>query len=123
MDKQLKVIVIEDEAINLLFLKFLLESIGVTVLDEAGDIDTAVEKITRLKPDLILVDIKLNKNSNGIDLVKILQKSYGNIMHIYCTAYADQTILDQCKQTNPIGFLNKPIDEIRLRKLIDSISS
>lgn len=117
------VIIVEDEAINVLFLKLLLESNQVKVLDEADDFESAYRKITTIKPDFIIVDIKLNNNSSGIDLVEKLQNETGPFQHIYCTAYSDDSILSLCQKTQPVGILNKPIEESKLKALLAQIKN
>ncbi|MCK5674850.1 MAG: response regulator, partial [Spirochaetales bacterium] len=87
----ISIFLIEDEAIVALDLKNNLEQLGYTVLGSAPSGEKALEVLQNIKPDLIILDIKLQGSLDGIDTAAILNKQYG-IPFIILTAYSDEGI-------------------------------
>lgn len=121
------VIIVEDEAINAMFLRHLLELGNYNVVDVLDNEPDAFKSIEAKKPSLVMVDIKLKYNTSGIELMKKVIDLLGPIPHIYCTSYSDESIIDDCRATNPIDIIYKPIDESVLFEAVnktnkDSIS-
>lgn len=80
------------------------------------------EELTELaesRPEIVLMDIDLNSNKNGIDMAEALYSISQNTQIIYVTAYTDRFIQDVfLRQANVCGFLNKPIQGSYLRKMV-----
>ncbi|NQT65459.1 MAG: diguanylate cyclase, partial [FCB group bacterium] len=68
--------------------------------------------------DLVLVDIKLEGDLNGIDITDTIQQKY-NIPVIYVTAYSDQRTLNEAKLTAPYGYISKPFEDKELYSAIE----
>lgn len=79
--------------------------------------EKALGKIPDIRPDLILMDIMLKGNMNGIETAKEILSSY-DIPIIYLTSYSDRETLEMAKQTKPYGYILKPFEE---KELINSI--
>ncbi len=79
----------------------------------------AIKLIGETNPDLVVMDIQLNDGIDGIELAKQIHKLY-NIPFIYLTGSYDNSLLERAKQTNPIGFITKPFDEIEIQNLIEN---
>ena len=78
----------------------------------------AIRKIGETNPELVLMDIQLNDEIDGIEVAQQIHKLY-NIPFIYLTGCYDNALLERIKQTNPIGFITKPFDETEIQSLIE----
>jgi PAS domain S-box-containing protein len=105
-----KILVVEDEAIVAHDLKNSVESLGYEVPAIVASGEEAVQKALELSPDLVLMDIMLNGEMDGIEAAgRIRQKI--DLPVIYLTAYADEDTLGRAKATTPFGYIIKPFDE------------
>ncbi len=104
-----KILIVEDEFIVANNLQMILEEAGYTIIGVAASAREAQEYTEQYKPDLVLLDIRLKGKLSGIDIARKLRA--GHIPFIYLSAYANQTILEEAKATEPYGFLVKPVRE------------
>ena len=116
--KNTKVLVVEDEKIVAADIKNTLQYLGYTVLGIASSGEEAVSKTRELMPELVLMDIKLKGNMDGIESVEKL-RDFSSVPVIYLTAYADESTLDRAKITEPFGYILKPFDERELHITIE----
>jgi len=117
MDK-VKVLIVEDEDIVAFDIENALISLGFFVLKSAKNHDEAMDRVTDTLPDIILMDINLNKSKkDGIDTVKDIQKNY-NIPVVYLTAFSDDITVDRAIETNPSGYIIKPFKREELKTTI-----
>ena len=109
-----KILIVEDEFIVALELKTELEKLNCHVIDMVHTQKDVLNAISKSTPDIIMMDIKLGKNENGIDIVKEIQKKQ-NIPILYLTAFSDDDTMNRAFSTNPIGYIIKPfkIQELR----------
>lgn len=107
-----RIIVVEDESIVRLDVTIMLEDAGYEVIAQAGDGEKAVELAFALKPDLIIMDIKMPK-LNGLKASEIISKKM-NTPILILTAYSQREYIDKAKQANIMGYLVKPITEANL---------
>lgn len=112
-----KVLIVEDETIVALEIKKVLEKLDFIVTDMATGYDSALESVKRTKPDIILMDIDLRDDKDGIDVAKQIQKT-NNIPIIYTTAYSDEKTLNRAIETNPVTYLIKPFKREELKSNI-----
>ncbi|MEE8320455.1 MAG: response regulator [Gammaproteobacteria bacterium] len=112
-----KILVVDDDQTTASVMCLYLENFGFGVIDIATTGDDAIEKAKSLKPDLVLMDVRLGKGLDGIDAADVII-SRMNIPVIYVTAYADDDTLDRAQITNHSGFINKPLRETDLRTTI-----
>lgn len=113
-----KILIVEDEIIIAIDLKIRLENLGYHILGIALNGEDAIKKIREKNPDLVLMDIQLNGDMDGIKVAQQIRNQY-NIPFIYITGSHDNSLLDRAKQTNPIGFISKPFDETEIQNAID----
>ncbi|MRX41535.1 response regulator [Flavobacterium sp. LC2016-23] len=104
-----KVLIVEDEFIVANDLRLTLKQAGYDVIGIAVSAEEADVFIKKSRPDLVLLDIRLEGKQSGIDLAKKLKDE--NIAFIFLSANSDQKILEQAKKTDPYGFLVKPFRE------------
>jgi two-component system, response regulator PdtaR len=112
------VFVVEDEAIVANDIRETLISLGYTVPGIAKSGEIALEKIKQTLPDLVLMDIHLAGEMDGVDTAGKIHVLY-DIPVIYLTAYADKVLLERAKVTEPYGYVVKPYDERELHSVIE----
>lgn len=117
MEKR-KLLVVEDQVIIALDLKNTLENLGYTVIGIAGSGEECLELISGDKPDLVLMDIMLSGDLDGISAATIIRATY-DIPVIYLTAHSDETFLKKANLTGPYGYIVKPIEEKDLYTTIE----
>ncbi|MFA4876011.1 MAG: response regulator [Methanoregula sp.] len=118
METPVAIFIVEDEAIVANDIKETLKSLGYTVPGIAKSGELALEKVPGIMPDLILMDIHLAGKMDGIEAAGKINVLY-DIPVIYLTAYADKTLLDRAKVTEPYGYVIKPYDERELHSVIE----
>jgi putative two-component system response regulator len=112
------IMVVEDEAIIAKDIKNTLEKYGYLVAKPAYSAGQAIKQLEVNKPDLLIIDIMLNDNMDGINLATRIKKKY-DIPIIYITAYADDEMLKRAKITEPYGYIIKPLEDKELRTTIE----
>lgn len=115
---EVKILIVEDERILALGLKKKLEKLGFKVTNTASTGNEAIVSVKEDKPDLILMDIVLKGEMDGIDAAKLIINLH-NIPIIYLTAYADDKTISRAVETYPYGYLMKPYKERELKANID----
>ena len=84
---KVQVLIVEDEAIVSMDLRYKLEALGYSVPAEIGSGEEAVDAASRLRPDVVLMDIKLSGEMDGIDAAAQIRDQFG-VPVVYLTAYA-----------------------------------
>jgi CheY-like chemotaxis protein len=113
-----KILIVEDEGITVLHIKKALEDLGYEIAGMASSGEEAIIKATEIRPDLVLMDIVLKGNVDGIDAAEKI-RAILNIPIIYLTAHADETTLQRAKVTEPFGYIVKPFRERDLQISIE----
>ncbi|MGZ7116547.1 MAG: response regulator [Methanobacterium sp.] len=116
-DSKPVIMVVEDEKITALDIKLQLESLGYDVVEIVSSGELAVQKACKIYPDLILMDIVLAGEMDGIKAAETLMEL--DIPIIYLTAYSDGETIKRAKNTSPYGYLVKPFDERELFATIE----
>ena len=112
------IFIVEDEAIVSKDLSEILVSLGYSVAGTAKNSETAMERITITKPDLVLMDIHIAGNIDGIETAGKIHTLL-NIPVVYLTAHADDQVLARAKVTEPYGYIIKPFEERGLQSAIE----
>jgi len=102
-----RVVIVEDEAVVALHLNHALTGLGYTVAGTAASGAHALKLVEEVFPDVILMDINIRGEIDGIDTAKMIPR-YLHIPVIYLTAYSEDTTLKRAADTNPYGYLIKP---------------
>ncbi|WP_370575902.1 response regulator [Methanomethylovorans sp.] len=113
-----KILVVEDENIVALEIKKRLQKLGYIVPGVASTGEDAISKVEGILPDLVLMDIMLKGEIDGIHAAGEIRKRF-NIPVIYLTAYSDEETLQRAKLTEPYGYILKPFEEDDLRTTIE----
>jgi two-component system, cell cycle sensor histidine kinase and response regulator CckA len=106
---KITILIVEDEVIVAENLHMKLEQLGYAVAGIAVKGEEAVEMALRLKPQLILMDIQLNGQEDGIHAAEMIRAQY-DVPMIYLTAHSDPTTLARAKFTGPFGYILKPFE-------------
>jgi PAS domain S-box-containing protein len=112
------ILIVEDEVIVAMELKSRLTSLGYVVVGTEGYGEDAVKTATARKPDLLLMDITLAGDIDGIEAARIIHETQ-DIPVIYLTAHSDEQTLQKAKQGDPFAYLVKPFTESSLRTAIE----
>ena len=113
MTTQCTILIVEDESIVALDLQNRLQRLGYLAPAFVATGPDAIAKTVELQPDLILMDIKLRGEMDGIEAARQIREQF-DIPVIYLTAFADETTLQRAKITGPFGYLLKPFEEREL---------
>jgi PAS domain S-box-containing protein len=113
-----KILVVEDESIVAMDIKHRLESMGYLVPAITSSGEEAVEKAAETIPDLVLMDIVLKGEMDGIDAAQQIKDSL-DIPVVYLTAYSDERTLKRAKITGPFGYIIKPFEDRELHSAIE----
>ncbi|MFO8030568.1 MAG: response regulator [Cyclonatronaceae bacterium] len=118
MPDKKRILVVEDEMIVAQSICTGLDRMGYTAIGPAGNAADAVRLALREKPDLILMDIHLGKESDGIEAAQQIHKTH-IIPIVYLTAHSDLHTIDRAKLTGPYGYIHKPFSENEIRSAIE----
>src|ERR1700761_1908947 len=105
----LKILIVEDLAIDANDLKRILQDAGPSVTGIAKSVDQALGSLKKSVPDVVLIDIYLKGPLTGIHLAQTLAEK--NIPFVYLSANSNASVLEAAKATQPYGFLVKPFRE------------
>jgi PAS domain S-box-containing protein len=113
-----KILIVEDERIIALDIKRILSHLKYEVVGIASSGNQALEMVKHYQPNLILMDIKLEGDMDGIETAQIIREKY-NLPVIYLTSYTDESTLQSAKYTEPFGYILKPFEERELYATIE----
>lgn len=119
ISKQIRILLVEDVANVATVLKTRLESFNYEICDIANTGRKAIDCALHHKPDLILMDIMLEGDMNGIEAAEIISKKL-DVPIIYLSCLSDQKVFDRAIETNPYGYILKPYDSSELRFSIEN---
>lgn len=115
---QVKILIVEDESIVALDIKHRAEVLGyqVTAIIPSGE--EALESVAEKRPDLVLMDIVLKGEMDGIEAAQKIRDTY-DIPVVYLTAYSDERTLKRAKITQPFGYIIKPFEDRELHSAVE----
>lgn len=114
---QTRVVIADDESIIRMDLREMLESLGYLVIGEAGDGISAVNLARELKPDLVIMDIKM-PDLDGIAAAKMLtEERIAPVLLL--TAFSQQELVEGAKEAGVVGYIVKPFRESELLPAIE----
>ena len=116
--EQPKLLIVEDEQIVATELKERLHALGYQVVGAASTGPEAVLKAEELSPDLILMDIRLRGEMDGIEAAGRILASR-DVPIVFVTAHADEATLQRAKVTGPVGYVLKPFSERELQTALE----
>lgn len=113
-----RILIVEDEIIVGLDIQHELTGLGYRVTDIVASGPEAIQKASQFRPDLVLMDIRLTGEMDGIEAAEQIRQSL-SLPIVYLTAYADAETLQRAKLTEPFGYIIKPYQERDLHTTIE----
>lgn len=119
MSDKKKVLIVEDDLILNLLYESYLERLGFDTVGELVYGKTAIDKVRELDPDLVLMDISLEGDIDGIDAMKEI-RTFSEVPVIYITGNTDPYHVKRAEETDYLAYLTKPIEYEDLKKTIET---
>ena len=116
-EKLINILIVEDELLIAKNLSPKLEKLGYQIADIVSSGADAIQRARELRPDLILMDIVIKGDIDGIETAAIINQEL-DIPIIYTTAYADDETLQRAEKTGSYGYLLKPFKEREMHATI-----
>jgi signal transduction histidine kinase len=115
-----RIMLVEDERIVALHMQQQLSTFGYDVVANVANGTQALQKIEEDQPDLVLMDIHIEGEIDGIDTAARIPPGY-HIPVVYLTAYSEEATLERARATKPYGYLLKPFSERELHATIQMV--
>jgi AmiR/NasT family two-component response regulator len=112
-----RVIIADDESIIRMDLREMLTNLGYLIIGEVGDGRSAVNLARELRPDVVIMDIKM-PDMDGIDAAKTLTEERVSPV-LLLTAYSQQELIERAKEAGVVGYIVKPFRESDLAPAIE----
>lgn len=116
-----RILIVEDEAVTSVMLEKTLKEMGYEVVGSAFDGREAIELAREKHPDLVLMDIRIQGDLDGIETAKQIYQLY-DIPIIYLTAHSDEATIKRAVESGPFGYLIKPFKERELYSNIEMVA-
>jgi len=116
--RKLRILLVEDEIIIARDIKNMLIELGYFVWGPVSSGEEAIQIVKEKNPSLVLMDIKLKGELDGIEASEYIHK-ITNIPIIYITSHTDDQTFNRAKKTNPQGYLVKPLEKFEIKNIID----
>lgn len=120
MANEIKILIVEDEIMIAECLKMQLEDEGYNVCGNFTTGEEAVAFVQETKPDVILMDINLVGEIDGIEAAQLITEK-SRIPIIFMTGYEEPEIVERAQKVNPVAFLIKPVEIWDLKPILKSI--
>ena len=115
--RRFQVLIVEDELLTVLDIYDLLENEPFDITGEAGSAEDAVKAVQGHRPDLVLMDVRLNGAADGIDAALEIYRRFG-VRCLFATAHVDEHTRARAAPACPLGWLAKPYGG---RQLVQSL--
>src|SRR5687768_13237819 len=112
------IMVVEDERVVARDIQESLEQLGYDVLGTAASAEECLRYASARRPDLVLMDVRIDGDIDGIGAAKLLRDRY-DIPVIFLTAYADQRTVSRARESEPLGYILKPFRAGELRAAVE----
>lgn len=116
--REKKILILEDEIIVALDLQELLETEGFQTV-VAHNFSEGIKQLKLFKPNLLVCDINLGANKNGIDFAKAAKLDYPQLEIIYVTAFTNHHFIEEAQDTDPFNFIVKPWNDEQIKVSIN----
>jgi CheY-like chemotaxis protein len=118
-DTKIRILVVEDEAITALAMNIALENMGFLTCQPAATGRKALDGMAREKPDVVLMDINLTGDMDGIEAARRMQE-LGQRAIIFITGYSSGDLLERARALNPAAIFIKPVNPQSLKNAIEA---
>lgn len=117
---RLRLMIVENDRVTARDLEATLRRRGFIVSGIAYSAEQALDLLREQKPDLVLLDIQLDDDEDGIALAQTLREEHG-IPAIFITGYSEEAILNRARRAKPAAFLRKPFSDAELAICLESV--
>lgn len=114
-----KILVVEDDAIISELIMWRLKDLGYKNCNFVSSGEEAVERAKETSPDLILMDVTLEGDLDGIDAIKEIKKFMPGVSFVYLSSHMEDDIIERALATRPSGYIAKPFEDFELRMGIE----
>jgi hypothetical protein len=121
-DNTARILIVEDEALNALYIASALEACGHAVFGIAATAEEALSLAADEAPDLVVMDITLRGEIDGVAAARALKERL-DIPIVYVTAHSDRPTMQRAQSTDPAGYLLKPFTARQLQLTIEEALS
>jgi PAS domain S-box-containing protein len=121
MDKRKEkplILVVEDEQVVAIDITRTLKGLGYDVCVPVASGEEALQRLREMQPDLILLDVRLKGELDGIDTAECIRRDY-QIPYIYLSTFSDEKTLSRAKRTEPYGYITKSSHKNDLHSMIE----
>ncbi len=112
-----RIIIADDESLIRLDLREMLIALNYDVIAEVGDGRTAIDLAKKLRPDLVIMDIKMPEVDGIAAAGELTREKIAPV--VLLTAYSDQALVEQAKEAGVVGYIVKPFREAELMPVIE----
>ena len=112
------ILIVEDERVIAMDIQMRLERMGYQVCGTVTHFDQVIETVSGRKPDLVLMDIRIQGEKDGIDTALVIYEHY-QIPVVFLTAHGDTATFKLSLKARPFGFLTKPFKDEDLKNAIE----
>ncbi len=113
--KEINILIVEDESIVAMEIESYIKKLGYFVADTCSNAKDALTVVSEQKINIILMDICIKGESDGVETATLIKKSYPHIEIIFLTAHLDDYNVDRAIEINPTAYLSKPFNREELR--------
>lgn len=116
----LRILVVEDDLLIAMDLAMIVEDLGHAVCGQAADAAEAVELAGRLRPDLVLMDVRLAGGTSGVDAAAEILRRHG-VRSLFVSGNVDAALVERTRPIDPVGHVGKPVDPAKLRRALAAL--
>ncbi|WP_415408115.1 response regulator [Sulfurovum sp. CS9] len=113
--KEINILIVEDESIVAMEIESYIRKLGYAVVDICSNAKDAFTVVSEQKIDIILMDICIKGELDGVETAALIKKSHPHIEIIFLTAHLDDYNVDRAIEINPTAYLSKPFNREELR--------
>jgi len=118
MEEKIKILVVEDDLVEYTHLEILLTQLGHSVSAHVDNAIDAIMAFGKQKPDLVIADISINGQLDGIELVHKLNE-IDKVPTLFLTSHEETEIFAKAKKTEPYAYITKPVEPRNLERNIE----
>ncbi len=120
MTPLLRILIVEDEVFLAMGLEMILTKAGYEVCQTVATGEDAVIAVQQESPDVILMDIRLAGDIDGIEAARQIQ-ACSKTPIIFMTGYSDNAVENRARKLNPLAYCTKPVRIYELQPILDSV--
>lgn len=114
----LSILIVEDEPLYAGKIEMQLDMLGYEHVGTVDNSQDALEKLEKVVPDLVLMDINIRGHYDGVELAQMIRDQY-DIPALFISSLRDDFTFKRALRVKPIGFLIKPFDELQLKRTLE----